>query len=367
MTARVIAPYPWQRALRFTRRELAARRDLEARLWQALDVAQLSAAISQLLGADARAGDVVWERTPRAGTAATVIALRLPSHGLWLGVEPEPELLRASVARLLAQDFALGWADVGVDPPLAGAGAALTLELARRTARGEAPEFVAFGAGAAPPAGAALHGSASVWLREAPYRVTFQVRAIAELATLAGSPVARPARLRALGGARLRVPWVCALSTATPDLVAGLGRGDVWLPGANAWLGDAPPTSGVIAPSRSARGMPVRVSNGRIVLGAEPVLLHEEPEANVTQEESEIEQIVGETPVVVRLEIGALELTAAEWASLRPGDVVQSGRRIEDGVVLRAAGREIARGELVEIEGEVGVRITQVGAARAPA
>jgi flagellar motor switch/type III secretory pathway protein FliN len=56
-------------------------------------------------------------------------------------------------------------------------------------------------------------------------------------------------------------------------------------------------------------------------------------------------------------------MSAAEWAALRPGDVVQCGRRIEEPIVLRAGGREIARGELVDIEGEVGIRITRVGSA----
>jgi flagellar motor switch/type III secretory pathway protein FliN len=59
-------------------------------------------------------------------------------------------------------------------------------------------------------------------------------------------------------------------------------------------------------------------------------------------------------------------MSAAEWAALRPGDVVQSGRRIDHAVILRTGGREIARGELVDIEGEIGVRITQVGLAKAP-
>ena len=81
------------------------------------------------------------------------------------------------------------------------------------------------------------------------------------------------------------------------------------------------------------------------------------------EEDSGLEQIVGETPLCVRLEVGALEMSAAEWAALRPGDVVQSGRRLDDPVILRAGGREIARGELVDVEGELGVRITQVGSA----
>ena len=106
--------------------------------------------------------------------------------------------------------------------------------------------------------------------------------------------------------------------------------------------------------------MPIRVSAGKIVLGAEAVPVHEEL-TSMSQEEAELTQIVGETPLVVRLELGSLEMTAAEWAALRPGDVLSSGRRLEEPVVLRAGGREIARGELVDIDGDIGVRITAVG------
>jgi flagellar motor switch/type III secretory pathway protein FliN len=84
----------------------------------------------------------------------------------------------------------------------------------------------------------------------------------------------------------------------------------------------------------------------------------------MSEEESDLEQVVGETPVLVRLELGALEMSAAEWAALRPGDVLATGRRLDEVVTLRTGGREIARGELVEIEGELGVRITQVGLAK---
>ena len=85
--------------------------------------------------------------------------------------------------------------------------------------------------------------------------------------------------------------------------------------------------------------------------------------ADEAAEDSELTQIVGETPVLVRLELGCVEMSAAEWAALRPGDVVQCGRRIEEPVLLRAGGREIARGELVTVDGEIGVRILRVGSA----
>ena len=66
---------------------------------------------------------------------------------------------------------------------------------------------------------------------------------------------------------------------------------------------------------------------------------------------------VGEVPVVVRVEIGTAEMRAREWAALGAGDVVALGRKIGDGVTLRVGGVTVARGELVDLDGEVGVRI----------
>jgi flagellar motor switch/type III secretory pathway protein FliN len=247
------------------------------------------------------------------------------------------------------------------------------LEVARRAARAEAPELAAEN-GTKP--GWLLCGGASVRLGGKPYRV--EVCASVERA---GTPGLRaPIDLRRLGGLRLRVPWVAAVSSVRLSALEGLVVGDVWMPGAGAWVAGEPPLSaGLLAPPRSRRGIPVRVQAGRTVLGAEAVAVPEEAlpetvlpetavlgdvETSMSQEESELEQIVGETPVVVRLELGVVEMTAAEWAALRPGDVIASGRRLDEAVSLRTGGREIARGELVELEGEIGVRITQVGLAR---
>jgi flagellar motor switch/type III secretory pathway protein FliN len=66
---------------------------------------------------------------------------------------------------------------------------------------------------------------------------------------------------------------------------------------------------------------------------------------------------LGDVPVVVRVEIGAAEMPAREWAALGKGDVIALGAKVADPVLLRVGGVEIARGELVEIDGEVGVRI----------
>jgi len=69
--------------------------------------------------------------------------------------------------------------------------------------------------------------------------------------------------------------------------------------------------------------------------------------------------VVLEAPLVVRVELGAVTLPAHEWAALGEGDVIALGRRVSEPVSLRIAGVEVARGELVDIEGELGVRLRE--------
>lgn len=77
----------------------------------------------------------------------------------------------------------------------------------------------------------------------------------------------------------------------------------------------------------------------------------------VSDEKEAIAEALGDVPIVVRIEIGEARMTAREWASLGRGDVVSLGRRVGEPVLLRAGGIALARGELVDVDGEVGVRI----------
>lgn len=68
-------------------------------------------------------------------------------------------------------------------------------------------------------------------------------------------------------------------------------------------------------------------------------------------------EVLDDVPVVVRVELGSVELTARKWAELAPGDVVSLGRKVGAPAILRVGGVEIAQGELVQVDGEYGVRI----------
>lgn len=72
------------------------------------------------------------------------------------------------------------------------------------------------------------------------------------------------------------------------------------------------------------------------------------------------EALLRELPVQITCEIGRVTLSAREVLDLRPGAVLPVGRPLAGPVDLTAGGRVLARGELVDVEGEIGVRVTEI-------
>jgi flagellar motor switch protein FliM len=60
-------------------------------------------------------------------------------------------------------------------------------------------------------------------------------------------------------------------------------------------------------------------------------------------------------PVVV--ELGRIKTTAGDVVALRPGQILELRRAPNDPVDITVNGRLVAKGELVEVEGELGVRL----------
>jgi type III secretion system YscQ/HrcQ family protein len=65
-------------------------------------------------------------------------------------------------------------------------------------------------------------------------------------------------------------------------------------------------------------------------------------------------------PVKLSFDVGALTLSLAELRRLAPGQVLETGRALPEVVEIYAQGARIGRGELVEIEGRLGVSIVEV-------
>jgi type III secretion system YscQ/HrcQ family protein len=67
-----------------------------------------------------------------------------------------------------------------------------------------------------------------------------------------------------------------------------------------------------------------------------------------------------DVPVTLIVELGKVNLTLNRLADLRPGDVIELGRHSREPVELTSGGRLVARGELILIDTELGVRVTHV-------
>jgi flagellar motor switch/type III secretory pathway protein FliN len=257
----------------------------------------------------------------------------------------EPALASLALSRVLGRAAAIDGARE-LDSTLLGALAALLVEAARRSGTTEPVGILP-----SVPRERALRLEATVTLDSRPFAVSAWV-------TLDG-PIEPPApALADVPGLVIGLPLVAAVSLASVDDIATLAVGDAWLPAT--WTLDARGIgTAVLAAPAHDHGIQVDLaSDGSIVVGERSRFLGVEAEA--MSERSSIEEAALDAPIVVRVEVGAVSMTAAEWARLRAGDVIETGRRVNEPVVLRVAGREVARGELCDIEGELGVRIREL-------
>jgi len=282
---------------------------------------------------------------------------RVPALGqmLWLsrdtlalGVLAEPALAAFLAARVLRRAETLTHPEAALSPALSGLLGALAVETARRC--GIATSFLG-----APPVGEeALVVDVTLLLDGRPFSLTVYVVGVV-------TRVAEP-RLEQLGSLTLRLPLVVASVALDRQELLGLEPGGALVLGEGASIDVTGAGHGTLVAPRGERGIRVELRpDGRLVVGeATEARLTVERE-NPSQNEGEtLTDVLLETPVVVRVELGAVSMSAREWAQLGTGDVIETGQRIAEPVVLRIAGREVGRGELVNVDGQVGVRIQKL-------
>lgn len=71
-------------------------------------------------------------------------------------------------------------------------------------------------------------------------------------------------------------------------------------------------------------------------------------------------ELAADAPIELCVELARFTLPLRELSALRPGEVLDTGRAIGASVTLSAAGRPLARGELVDVDGEVGMRVLEL-------
>ncbi len=352
-----VEPFPWHEIPRTTRQAEVALAGVRGRV-QTLSAGSVGQHASELLAAEVS----ISLATPR-------VAERFASRGsdlfFSLGDEPnafvvsvDPELVSRVVSRLLDRSPPLAGPGNAADPALLGGFAAVLTEIARRDrlsqplmwrpARGLGSPLIVLD-GVARVDGAAF--SWSIWCE--------------------GGGVVPSRRLRSTT-CPVSLPVVVATSTVRRTELAQLEVGAAWLPEAffpeqldplvgTAYVAGPGAEVGIAMEFSTAGTMTMGRGLSSLLADVSDDLNEAEPTASDASDPSgALKSAVLEAPVVVRVEMGAVSMSAGDWMALAPGDVIETGTRVNGPVVLRVAGREVARGELVQIDGRVGVRVMEI-------
>jgi flagellar motor switch/type III secretory pathway protein FliN len=355
MSPGAATPYPWKALESVTRESARRAANARRRFASALDLSLLGSALSSVCECEAslHVRRVTSEAPKRR--SATTLGFELGESGVVCALSVEPELAAHLLARLLRRPIALS-SNAPLDDSLSGALGALVSEAARRAGARSVLRWI--GAEDASARARDLFVEAAAVIAGSSYQLLLALSVPETTSSL-------PVLLGTLGEIEVALPIVIGLGLAERSALADFTPGNAWFPGAGLWL-DADGTGPIaLAAAVHEAGVSAALSrDGKIVLrgGTIPLLADTgEPMSDSEKSEpSRLADAVLDSPVVVRIEMGAVSMSAREWAELGPGDVIAAGRRIADPVVLRVAGREVARGELVNLEGELGVRIREL-------
>ncbi len=343
--------YPWF-ALESISRRNARMAGRARQALRGIDPGEVGTALGELLGGDVEivVRDLGRARLP-PGAREVVVRVNDGNH---FGVAIEPDGVQALLSRVLGRPLGLTRQELDLGSALAGAAAALVVQVARRLSG--APVVLA-----SAPSHDAFELEATMLVE----RQAFAVAVRAWIDSPASEERADLERLRLL---QVELPLVVGLGLATRSELAMLGVGDAWFPGEGLWIDRTLEGRGALAAPGGELGVWVDLApGGSVVLrgGSAELRADAEPAAPAvamadSSPQASLESLVAEAPVVVRVELGTVSLNAGEVAALRPGDVIETGQRVGQPVVLRVAGRAVARGDLVEVEGELGVRIREL-------
>jgi flagellar motor switch/type III secretory pathway protein FliN len=372
----VARPFPWSSLDATTPAEVRALAAVRRWADAHADLRRLHAVLAELLGVEVvvrvRRAEVVADGSGIGGGAAVLlVAAGERGVGRAALVRAEDALVAAVLRRVAHRPAQLAFDPAGPLPAGAlGAFAAVVAAAVRRAHHGVALQVLAAGPPAALLADLARSGEAllGVTLTVLVDQDAFDARVVVSQATALAAPSLpwNATALAALGPTPLCVPLVACAARIPVTEVARLGPGDVFVPAAWSLAREGDGLQGPVWLAAPAAELGVRaqlVPGGRLVLGGalEPLCPDGASEANMVEggDKAELIDAIGDVPVLVRVELGEARMAAREWAAVGKGDVVTLGRRVGESVLLRVSGVPVARGDLVEVDGEVGVRIVE--------
>jgi len=368
--------YPWHALERTTRRQIDVFRGVRRWLTTHVDLSRVSAALGELLrGARIQlylqnARILKGPRAIPGGVAVLVAPADAPDLGSSLLVEMEFALVATALLRMndTVPRAALAPKDT-IAPHIANAASTIVMTALRRAHQGKSMRMVSAGPASALETDMVKLGQelAALTFTVVMDTEAFELRLI--MPTSAMSCIAGPSwnegALATLGVTPLSLPIVAETLQSTTSEVASLRDGDAllldWPLKRNqqgVWHGPALLTS-----PDGELGIAIDLlPDGSAVLRGDISsmgVVQKETETDMNDGKEQLVQNIGDIPVVLRVEVGAARMAAREWAAMTVGDVIGLGQPIGQSVILRVGGVAIARGDLVEIEGEVGVRIVE--------
>lgn len=251
-----------------------------------------------------------------------------------------------------------------LSPELAGAFAAFVHAVARRV-HDRPMRVIAAGAAAAIANDLArAHGA----LATAPVRVGLGAETFHAALVMGAAddgerrPPLTRAGLEAAGALPVRLPLVLGTCVAEREDLVALAEGDLFVLPDRPLEGDAVLGPVVLVPPRGERGLAAELVPGRLVLRPDEVIACPW-EAPAPEDTAPTLDVLRPGPVRVRVELGAVELAARDWARLQGTELT---RRLGTPATLRAAGVAIARGTLTREAGLAAIRIDAARASTSP-
>jgi type III secretion system YscQ/HrcQ family protein len=381
MATATTAAFPYSRWPRVTRSELRLlRRALRGLRWDGQRRALAEA--ETLLGASVTitpAAAVVWPpAAARAALADAPLALwleqRVGARDAAILCQLAPELGARLVDRVLGGD---GRAAHVPGDALDELSAGVLAYLAARMAAAASGELRVRGVLLDPMRAAGMLGEGRVvcW----PVALALDGRVCGGARVLVGeddaerlASVASGARDPTLPHALRAVPLTLCAHVARVALrqseLAGLACGDVVLPERCALARDGAGYAGQVWLHAiggrngfrcSARGHELTI-DGLDATGDEAMSEGKRIETQALDISGEALRATADAPIELCIELARFTLPLGELSALRAGEVLCTGRAIGELVTLSAGGRAFARGELCEVEGEIGVRVTEL-------
>jgi type III secretion system YscQ/HrcQ family protein len=375
--APALVGFPWNSLPALSADEVNIERAARRGILALLDFSRLATVLDSLFVAALDAAGVLAARvtTERRELGFAVV---LQGEGLTAWLSLEPSLVTMLLKRVLGQKEGLD-AGGAISEPMLGAALSVLAEVCRRVARGaplmphfsRATELIATSPVVVAP------GAQRAWCVD--FFLRLDGRSYTCFAAISGELRTPKLALDCQSEVMRATPVSLNLVVARCEFERGefesLMVGDVVIPpdmtldafasfGATAEIPEG--MSAVACSPGAARGLRLRAEGGKLCLAGATELRYdaavtESSKANASAEKADAQatatDVVMSAPIVVHIELGAVTLPAHAWLSLRPGDVVTSQLPIGRPVTLRIAEQTVAEGELVNVEGHVGVRI----------